>query len=208
MSRYANLRGFALALRTARTGQRALSRARPVPHAGREAGFTLVEMAVALAMVALLATLALPAFGDWIAAYQVTNHARHLAETITRARTEAVRRGQRVNLCKSPDLLRCADAGDWERGFILHVDINRDGQIADGEVLLASEGPAPHGITVQANRPLDAYVSFTDHGHARMLNGALQMGTFVVCRSGQHARNVVLSAGGRVRVETAAERCP
>jgi type IV fimbrial biogenesis protein FimT len=151
---------------------------------------------------------ALPAFGGWIAAYQLSNHARHLAETITCVRTEAMRRGQRVNLCKSPDLLRCADTGSWGSGFIVHVDADRDGQIDDGETRLASDGPAPPGITVQANRPLDAYVSFTDHGHARMLDGALQMGTFVVCRRGQQARNVVLSAGGRVRVETAPERCP
>jgi len=174
----------------------------------RTAGFTFVEIAVALTIVALLGALAFPAFGDWIATYQLSNHARHLAETLTRVRTEALRRGQRVNLCKSPDLLRCADTGSWGSGFIVHVDANRDGQIDDGETRLASDGPAPRGITVQANRPLDTYVSFTDHGHARMLDGALQMGTFVVCRSGQQARNVVLSAGGRVRIETAPERCP
>lgn len=171
-------------------------------------GFTLVELAIAAAIGALLVTLAFPAFGDWIGALEVGNHARHLAETMTRARTEAVRRGARVNLCKSPDQLRCAEAGGWERGFLLHVDADRDGQIGDGEALLARDGPAPSGVTIQANRPLDAYVSFTSHGHARMLNGALQMGTFTVCRRGQFARSVVLSAGGRVRVETLAERCP
>jgi type IV fimbrial biogenesis protein FimT len=174
----------------------------------RVSGFTLVELALAAAIGVLLVTLAFPAFGDWIGAVELGNHARHLAETMTRARTEAVRRGVRVNLCKSPDQLRCAEAGGWERGFLLHVDADRDGQIGDGEALLARDGPAPSGVTVQANRPLDAYVSFTSHGHARLLNGALQMGTFTVCRRGQLARNVVLSAGGRVRLETLAERCP
>jgi type IV fimbrial biogenesis protein FimT len=174
----------------------------------RSRGFTFVEITIALAIVALLGTLALPAFGDWIAAYQLGNYARHLAETMTQARTEAVRRGQRINLCKSADQHRCANAGGWERGFIVHVDDDRNGQIGDVEALLTSDGAAPSGVTVEANRPLDAYVSFTSAGHARMLSGALQMGTLVVCRRGQLARNVVLSAGGRVRVETAAERCP
>ena len=180
-------------------------RARPIAGCS---GFTLVELALALAIAALVASLALPAFGDWIASYQLANHARHLAETMARARAEALRRGQRVNLCKSPDRRRCDNAGGWERGFLVHVDADRDGQLGEDETLLGGDGPAAPGITVAANRPLDAYVSFTELGHARLASGALQMGTLTVCRSGQFARHVVLSAGGRIRVDTATERCP
>lgn len=176
--------------------------------AGRPAGFTLVEVVIALAIAALVGFLAVPAFSDWIAAYQLGNHARHLAEWMTRARAEAVRRGLRVNLCKSSDQRVCTATGGWESGLVLHVDADRDGAFTVGDALLASDGPAPPGITVQANSPFDAYVSFTSLGHARMTNGALQMGTFTVCRRGQQERRVVLSAGGRVRIETGTERCP
>ena len=41
-----------------------------------------------------------------------------------------------------------------------------------------------------------------------MLNGALQMGTLTVCRSGQKALHVVLANSGRVRVEKTGDRCP
>ena len=74
--------------------------------------------------------------------------------------------------------------------------------------MLGIEGRAPPGITIEANRPLDDYVSYTSLGHARMLNGALQMGTFTVCRSGQRALHVVLANSGRVRIERTAVRCP
>jgi len=40
-----------------------------------------------------------------------------------------------------------------------------------------------------------------------MLNGALQMGTFVVCRRGQRALHVVLASTGRVRIEKTSDRC-
>jgi type IV fimbrial biogenesis protein FimT len=66
---------------------------------------------------------------------------------------------------------------------------------------------APHGITVTANRPVEDYVSYTNLGQARMLSGALQMGTFVVCRHGQNALHVVLANTGRVRVEKTSDRC-
>ena len=59
-----------------------------------------------------------------------------------------------------------------------------------------------------ANRPLEEYVSYTDLGQARLLNGALQMGTFTVCRSGQLALHVVLANSGRVRIEKTDDRCP
>jgi len=175
---------------------------------GRVAAFTLVEVVVALAIAALLALLGAPAFQDWLAAYQQANQAKHLAETMTRARTEAVRRGHRVNLCKSNGGGSCSDQGNWESGFLVYVDQNRDGKIDDGEPVLEIGGAASRGITVSANRPVDDYVSYTSLGQARMLNGALQMGTFTVCRSGQLAMQVVLANSGRVRVEKSSARCP
>ena len=170
--------------------------------------FTLVELLVALGLAALLAAVAVPTFHDWLGAYQVANHAKHLAETMTRARTEAIRRSHRVSLCKSPDLRQCADQGSWEGGFLVYVDVNRDGRIDAGEPVLGIEGRAPPGITIAANRPLDDYVSYTSVGHARMLNGALQMGTFTVCKSGQRAVHVVLANSGRVRTEKTGVTCP
>ena len=172
------------------------------------AAFTVVELVVALAIAALLATAAFPAFSDWLAAYQLANHARHLAESMTRARTEAIRRGHRVNLCKSADRQQCADQDRWDAGFVVFVDANHDGRIDADEPVLGIEGRATHGITVDANRPLDDYVSYTSLGHARLLNGALQMGTFTICRSGQRALHVVLANSGRVRVERTSNRCP
>jgi type IV fimbrial biogenesis protein FimT len=172
------------------------------------AAFTLVELVVALAVAALLTAMAMPSFRDWLSAYQLANHAKHLAETMTRARTEAVRRNDRVTLCKSPDGRRCADAARWDEGFLVFVDGDHDGRVGADEPVLAVEGPAPPGVTIDANRPLEDYVSYTSLGRARMLNGALQMGTFTLCRSGQRTLRVVLANSGRVRTEKVAAVCP
>lgn len=171
-------------------------------------GFTLVELLVAVTVTMVLGLVAVPSFRDWLGTYQLANHAKHIAETMTRARTEAVRRGYRVNLCKSPDRIRCVEGSGWDAGFLVYVDINGNGKVDDDEPLLGSDGPAPRGITVQANRPLAEYVSYTNVGHARMLNGALQMGTFTVCRTGYPALQVVLANSGRVRIEKTGSRCP
>jgi len=167
----------------------------------------LVEIAIALAIAGLLVVMAAPPFHDWLASYQLANHAQRLAESMTRARTEAVRSGHRVNLCKSIDRRRCADHGGWDAGFIMFVDVNHNGAVDADEQVLEIEGAAPSGISVNGNRPVEDYVSYTGLGQARMLNGALQMGTFVVCRLGQRALHVVLANTGRVRVERTPDRC-
>jgi type IV fimbrial biogenesis protein FimT len=170
--------------------------------------FTLVEMLVAIAIVAALLAAGGPAFYSWLGAYELANHAKHLAEAMTRARTDAIRTSRRVSLCKSPDHRQCADSGSWEGGFVVFVDENQNGRIDEGERILEIDARAPRGITITANRPLDDYVSYTSLGRARMLDGALQMGTFTLCRRGQRAMHVVLANSGRVRTERTATICP
>ena len=172
-------------------------------------GFSLVELLIAMVIIGLLVLAAGPSYRKWIAAQQLANHAHFLAGTLNQARSEAIKTGYRVNLCKSSDRQQCADdASGWELGWILYIDENQDGEISDGETVIRIEGPPGNAITVRGNRPVADYVSYTSLGHARMLSGALQMGTFVVCKPGQDALQVVLANIGRARVQPAGQRCP
>ncbi len=178
---------------------------RPPP--GRGAGFSLIELLATLSVVAMLLLAAGPSYRAWIAGRQLANHAHYLAATLIQTRSEAIKRGYRVNLCKSQDGRRCADTGGWETGWIMFVDENRTGDIDGGEAVLRLAGPAGDGITVTGNRPVEDYVSYTGLGRARMLSGALQMGTFVVCKPGLDALRVVLAESGRARIEKTREPC-
>jgi type IV fimbrial biogenesis protein FimT len=170
-------------------------------------GWTLVELMIALALAAIMVTLAVPGYHDWIATYQLASHAEHLANSLALARSEAIKRGHRVNLCPAPGGVRCADGANWDAGWLVYVDANRDGRNADDEPVLRAEAAAPAGIQVRANRPVADYVSFTGLGQARLLAGGLQMGTFTLCRRGLAARKVVLANSGRVRMETSRDAC-
>lgn len=188
--------------------------ARPFPrHASRGAGlppaggFSLVELFVALAIAALLLVFAVPAYHGWIADQQLLNHARLLAGSMRAARSEAIKRGHRVNLCKSADGVQCAGAGGWDQGYLMHGDYGRTGDVDGPDTVIRFE-PAPKDIRVSANRPLKDYVSYTAFGHARLLSGALQMGTFTLCKPGRRAVEVVLVATGRVRIDRIRSVCP
>src|SRR5581483_8538084 len=101
----------------------------------------------------------------------------------------------------------CTDAGGWEGGWLMFIDDNHNGDVDSEEAILRVDPPADFGITVHGNHPVDNYISYTSLGHARLINGALQMGTLVVCKSGQNALNVVLANSGRVRIDKTHDRC-
>jgi len=176
-------------------------------HQAASRGFTFIEIMIALVVFGLLTALALPSYRDWIAAQQLANHAHFVADTLDVARSEAIKHGYRVNLCKTRDRRQCTDEGGWEQGWLLFVDENRSGQVDDDTLVLHREGPAGNGITMHGNRPVEDYVSYTSLGHARLLSGALQMGTFVLCKSGQNALKVVLANSGRARIDKTRDRC-
>jgi type IV fimbrial biogenesis protein FimT len=174
----------------------------------RQRGLTLLEVGVVLALAVIVTMLALPTWRHWLAKQELANRAQALSTALERARTEAIKRGYRVNLCKSADAATCADEGDWSQGWILHVDASAEGRPEPGEPPIAYDPPIARPIRVDGNGPVDDYVSFTPLGEPRRLSGALQMGTFTVCRAGHDEVQVVLAATGRVRTVRTRTRCP
>jgi type IV fimbrial biogenesis protein FimT len=170
--------------------------------ARRRAGITLLELMVGLAIAGIVAALGVPAFGTWFSDYQVQDRAEALLHALDLARSEAVRRGDRVDVCPAGS---ACDGGamPWERGWSVVPDAARN---ALGAV--TRERAAPDGVTIRGNRPVADYVSYTAAGHARRFDGALQMGTFTICRAGQRARKVILAGSGRARLELSTDVCP
>ena len=170
-------------------------------------GLTLLELLTALAVGGVLLALGVPAYRAWVADLEMRDRIEALVVTMGRARSEAIKRQTRVVLCPSDDGRVCAAGGRWEGGWIVFADSNDDGDRDADEILIAVEPPSRPGITIRGNLPVSQYVSYTSYGHTRMANGALQMGTLTVCRSGSKAVEVVLANGGRVRVDRTRARC-
>ena len=171
-------------------------------------GLTLLELVVALAIAALLVLLATPAYHAWIADMELRDRVEALVGAMSFARAEAFKHNNRVDLCPSSDGLHCSATGRWEDGWIMFADDNDNGDRDDDETILRVEAKSYPGITVRGNKPVRNYVSYMSFGQTRMTTGALQMGTFTVCRRGQKQVDVVLANGGRVRVNRTNIACP
>lgn len=72
--------------------------AAPRQQAPAAPGFTLLEMMIALAIIAVLASLALPSFGAAVARQRLKAAAELLAADLAEARFEAARRGMPLHL--------------------------------------------------------------------------------------------------------------
>lgn len=81
------------------------------------AGFTLIELMVAIGLGAILLTLALPSFIDAIRSSRVTSTASEFVASVALARSQAIRSGRPAYMCASRDGKRCA--GDWNDGWLV-----------------------------------------------------------------------------------------
>ncbi|WP_174769685.1 GspH/FimT family pseudopilin [Paraburkholderia bonniea] len=87
-------------------------------------GFTLIETLMVIALALLIATLAVPSFVLWQVRDQVDSRARTFAATLGFARSEAVRRGVPVTVCRTDQARQClgvaqpcGGAHDWSCGW-------------------------------------------------------------------------------------------
>ena len=172
----------------------------------RATGVTLLELLVALVIAGIALSIGVPDWGRWMAEQALRDRADALLHTLDRARSEAVKRGSRVDVCPEASGACPGLAAGWEGGWRIVVPPAAGSD--SPATLLVREPRAATGTTIRGNRPVADYVSYTSLGYARRIDGSLQMGTFVVCRRGHKVRKVIVANSGRARIEQTAEDCP
>jgi len=116
-------------------------------------GFTLLELMVAIAVLAILATVGVPSFRALIQNNRVTTQANELVSALSFARTEAVKRGRNVEVV-------ITQLGDgWNARVAVDTTdealrvVNREGSIvgidSDATVVFGPTGAPDTGLTVQ-----------------------------------------------------------
>jgi type IV fimbrial biogenesis protein FimT len=177
----------------------------------RPRGYTLMELLMALSLLATFLAWAVPTLTEVIHSVRVHAGTQALANSLLLARSEAVKRNARVVMCKSAGGSTCVSGAGWEQGWIVFQDVNNNALLDPEEHVVYREEPLPQGLRMSGNTPVSHYVSYTPYGRTKQLSGAFQAGTFTVCtKSGKHvqARQVVINNVGRARVaKTSLSQC-
>lgn len=165
-------------------------------------GFTLVELAVVLAVIAIVATFSTPSFVVWHKRDQIDARARAMMSTLMLARSEAIRRGARVTLCRIDAARSCLAAGkacdggltDWSCGWALFAD--RDG----GRVLLRMQ-PAVSPIAIGGTGSELSFTPPSGQGIGGFRSFDFSARDGVLASLGVRGRRCIrLAAGGRPRL--------
>lgn len=86
-------------------------------------GFSLIELMVVVAIVAILATVSAPSFSRFMTSSRVTSATNDLVAALHLARSEAVTRNTPVSLCPGSGAV-CAGNTDWSGGWQVVVGGN------------------------------------------------------------------------------------
>ncbi|TWO69168.1 prepilin-type N-terminal cleavage/methylation domain-containing protein [Caenimonas sedimenti] len=176
----------------------------PTPLRPRDRGLSLVELLVTLAIAALMMGMAAPSMAAIMNSSKLASTSNTFLAGLRLARSEAIRRGGRVAMCKSSDGVHCADAGGWEQGWIIFHDPNGNSVVDPEERLIQRiEAPDP-GVVLTGTPSVARAITFMGNGRNRTMAGGMQAGTLTLCNkrdAGGPGRRIVISSGGRARVQ-------
>ena len=146
----------------------------------RNHGFTLIELIVTVAMIAILAVTAGPSLGTFLKRNKVVTQTNNFVSSLNLARSEAAKRANNVTVCiGNTAQTACAGGTNWENGWIAFVDSDSDAVIDAGETILNVNNEVSGNTTIRSTQHVS---SITYRG-----DGSSTAGTFRICDSTEGA---------------------
>ena len=148
-----------------------------------QAGFTLMEVIITIAVLAILASIAAPSFRTALQNNRLTGQANEMVTSFQFARSEALKRGVPVAVCGSSDGATCS--GTWSQGWVALAIVG-----GNAEVLRAWPAAPDFQMTAAAN-----IVAYQPDGTAV---APFTMDLNLPDCAGDNARQVTVQNTGRV----------
>lgn len=160
--------------------------------ARKDAGFTLIEMLITLAIIAVTITIGVPTFKQTLQHYRVVTTMHLITSDLALARNAAIMRRSRVVVCPRTTDLRCRTDADWSNGWIVFIDRRGNRQPDASENILSVGGAKISAqVSIRASRGFLRYQSDGRSAHSNQ--------TIRICTGGALAGEIVINNVGRVR---------
>jgi type IV fimbrial biogenesis protein FimT len=114
-----------------------------MPSKQRMSGFTMTELVIVMVIVAILAAIGIPSFKYVTTSNRMSSEINLLLGDMQFARSEAIKEGQTVTICSSPNptsptpqCTGAAGGATWNTGWIVFLDTNNNQSRDAGEAVL------------------------------------------------------------------------
>ena len=170
----------------------------------KDAGFSLIELIVTVAIAAIVLAIAVPSFAGPMQRAREANAYHLLTASLASARLRAVKDGTPVTVCPSSDGLTCRDDEVWRHGWIVYGDPDRNDQPRAGEAVFERVDGIGRGLFLRSTAGRKR-VRYLPSGWAYGSNISIRL-----CRSGQDGflGSVIVNIAGRARTQRQAEPSP
>lgn len=136
-------------------------------------GMTLIELMVSVAIVAVVASLAVPSFRTMLVKRSVQSAADSLVSDMRLARSEALKRSTRTAICRSTDGTSCSSVvGSWNEGWIVFIDKNANSSVDTGDEIIRVQQALPNINSIRGPAGADPIqiVKYDPAGFAKAAN--------------------------------------
>jgi type IV fimbrial biogenesis protein FimT len=165
----------------------------------RARGFTLLELMIAVAAVAILTGIGVSSF-RWVTnTNRVATEVNGLLGDMQFARGEAIKEGQTVTICTSNNGTSCAGTLTWHSGWIVFSDANGNKVVDAGEPVRRWQKSLAPGDTFTAPATISA-VTFSREGFALGLPGTVLITLHDATTSQQSVRCLQLTIVGQMQI--------
>lgn len=163
----------------------------------RHRGHTFPELVIVILIVLILLAIGAPQMSRLIQRYQMSTAVSNFYSALQLARSEAIRRGTRI------DLVPAGDAADWTRGWVVLQDRNGNRQADQDDELIYAHGPVPDGMAIldgfRGSAPLYFAYNGSGYGRTHASSQATRAGSWTFML-GEERRKIIINFTGRPRL--------
>lgn len=135
---------------------------------------------VTLVIAAVLVTIGIPSLQSVIQNSRLTTQANNILADLAVARSEAIKRGVSVTICRSQNPTASppscnSTSANWASGWVIFIDANNDGSIQSTETLLRVHEPLEGNNTLNTVQIVPPSTTSSIHSWVFTANGQTKL---------------------------------